>query len=107
MWQWLYFAFGFLAVSQVTTMWNFHILRQETDLAGFKRITRFGGYSIIFITGIPFYAAAGWADQHGYLSPLMETLVAWAPAPSALIACHIFLRDWNHAISDSHSADPG
>jgi hypothetical protein len=107
MWQWLYFAFGFLVMSLATTMWNFHILRQETELASFNRLTRFGGYSIIFVTGIPFYAAAGWADQHDLLSPLLQTLVAWAPAPSALLACHIFLRDWQHAIGDSRAVDGG
>jgi len=105
MWKWLYFASGFLAFSLATTLWNFHILRQETELASFKRLARITGYPIIFVTGIPFYAAAGWADQHAYLSPLLETLAAWIPAPSALFLCHIFLREWRTAIDVSHAAE--
>jgi hypothetical protein len=103
MWKWLYFASGFLAFSLGTTLWNFHILRLETELASFRRLGRLTGYPMVFITGIPFYAAAGWADQHGYFSPLLETLVARIPAPSALFTCSIFLREWRDAIGDSHS----
>jgi hypothetical protein len=105
MWKWLYFASGFLAFSLATTLWNFRILRQETELASFRHLARLTGYPVIFVTGIPFYAAAGWADQNGYLSPLQETLVAWIPAPSALFACFIFLREWSAAIGDSHQAE--
>jgi hypothetical protein len=104
MWKWLYFAAGFLVFSLATTLWNFHILRQETELASFRRLGRLTGYPLIFISGIPFYAVAGWADQSGYLSPLLETLVAWIPAPSALFACFVFLREWNSAIDDSRGA---
>jgi hypothetical protein len=105
MWKWLYFASGFLVFSLATTLWNFHILRLETELASFRRLGRLTGYPVIFITGIPFYAVAGWADQSGYLSPLLETLVAWIPAPSALFACFIFLREWRAAVSGSHHVD--
>ncbi len=107
MWKWLYFASAFLVFSLATTLWNFHILRQETELASFRRLGRLTGYPMIFISGIPFYAVAGWADQNGYLSPLLETLVAWIPAPSALFACFVFLREWSIAIGDSHGADEG
>ena len=106
MWKWLYFAAGFLVFSLATTLWNFHILRQETELTSFRRLGRLTGYPLIFITGIPFYAVAGWADQSGYLSPLLETLVAWIPAPSALFACFVFLREWSTAIGDARHADP-
>jgi hypothetical protein len=107
MWKWLYFASAFLAFSLATTLWNFHILRQETELASFRRLGRLTGYPLIFISGIPFYAVAGWADQNGYLSPLLEALVAWIPAPSALFTCFIFLREWSTAIGDSHGAGEG
>jgi len=106
MWKWLYLAAGFLVFSLMTTLWNFHNLRQETELASFRRLGRLGGYPMVFITGIPFYAAAGWADQHGYFSPLLETIIAWIPAPSALFAGFVFLREWNAAIGDSHRNDP-
>ena len=102
LWKWLYLACGFLVFSLGTTIWNFHILHHETELASFKRVSRLTGYSFTFVTGIPFYALTGWADQHGFLSPLLETIVAWVAAPSALFACHIFLRDWQRAITDSH-----
>ncbi len=102
MWKWLYFASGFLVFSLATTLWNFHILRLETELASFRRLGRLTGYPMIFISGVPFYAIAGWADQNGYLSPLLETLVAWIPAPSALFACFIFLREWRAAIDATH-----
>lgn len=105
MWKWLYFASAFLSFSLVTTLWNFHIMRLETELASFRRLGRLTGYPMIFITGIPFYAVAGWADQRGYLSPLLETLVAWIPAPSALFTCFIFLREWRTAIDDARHAD--
>jgi hypothetical protein len=104
MWKWLYLASGFLVFSIATTLWNFHILRQETELASFRHLARITGYPIIFVTGIPFYAAAGWADQHHLLSPLLETLCALIPAPSALFLCHIFLREWRTAIDATHSA---
>jgi hypothetical protein len=104
MWKWLYFAAGFLVFSLATTLWNFHILRLETELASFRRLGRLTGYPMIFITGVPFYAIAGWADQNGHFSPLLETLVAWIPAPSALFTCFIFLHEWRTAIGDSHQA---
>jgi len=102
MWMWLYLACGFLVVSLATTLWNFRILHRETELASFRRVSRLTGYTLTFITGIPFYATAGWLDQHGYLSPLLETLIAWTPAPSALFVSHIFLHDWQLAVTDSH-----
>ncbi|HTT99989.1 MAG TPA: hypothetical protein VMF58_18215 [Rhizomicrobium sp.] len=102
MWKWLYLASGFLVFSLATTLWNFRILREETELASFHHLSRITGYPIVFITGIPFYAAAGWADQHGYLSPLMETIVAWIPAPSALFTSFMFLREWRAAIDATH-----
>jgi hypothetical protein len=105
MWKWLYFASAFLVFSLATTLWNFHILRQETELASFRRLSRITGYPIIFITGIPFYAADGWADQNHLLSPLLETVCALIPAPSALFLCHVFLREWRTAIDASHYAE--
>ena len=105
MWKWLYFASGFLAFSLATTLWNFHILRRETELASFRHLARLTGYPAVFVTGIPFYAVAGWADQNGYLSPLLEVFVAWIPAPSALFTCFIFLREWRGAIDATHVTD--
>jgi hypothetical protein len=97
-WPWFYFAASFLAVSLVTTIWQVYILSAEDGLASFRYLLRPGGYTTIFVAGIPFYGAAGWADQHHLLSPLLEVLCAATGGPSALLVCHLFLRDWHHAI---------
>jgi hypothetical protein len=82
MWPWLYFASCFLALSFLTTIWLLHIMRlEETELASFSSLRRPGGYLSIFAMGAPFYAVAGWADQHGYLSPLLEVLCAGTETP--------------------------
>jgi hypothetical protein len=99
MWPWFYFATCFLALSLVNTIWLLHILSAEDGLSSFRYLLRPGGYTSIFAAGIPFYAAAGWADQHNLLSPLLEVLCAATAAPAALLVCHLFLRDWHYAIS--------
>lgn len=106
MWPWLYFATCFLALSLGLTIWQVHILSSEDGLQSFRRILRPGGYTTVFMTGIPFYGAAGWADQHKLLSPLLEVLCAAAAAPSALLVCHLFLRDWHHAIRAARATEP-
>ena len=106
MWPWLYFATCFLALSLVTTIWQVHILSSEDGLESFRYLLRPGGYATIFVAGIPFYAVAGWADQHHLLSPLLEVLCAATGGPSALLVCHLFLRDWHHAISKARMIDP-
>jgi len=106
-WPWFYFATFFLALSLAITLWTFRILHSESELATFRHLSRPTGYMSIFATGIPFYALAGWADQHNYLSPLVEDICVASAAPSALIMCHIFLRDWRRAISKAHATDPG
>ena len=99
MWPWLYFASCLLLFSLLSTIWLLHIMRlEETELASFSRLRRPSGFLSIFAAGIPFYGAAGWADQHGFLSPLLEVLCAATPAPAAMIVCHLFLRDWRYAI---------
>jgi hypothetical protein len=106
-WPWFYFATTFLALSLATTLWTFRILHAESELATFKHLARPTGYMSIFGAGIPFYALAGWADQHNLLSPLVEDICVASAAPSALLMCHIFLRDWRRAISKAHATDPG
>jgi hypothetical protein len=104
-WAWFYFASGFLFVSLATTIWLLRIiLTEEEELAGFKRFMRPMGYLSVFAMGIPFYAAAGWADQHHLLSPLLEVLCVASGPPSALLACHLFLRDWRIAIGAPRAA---
>ncbi len=105
-WPWFYFASGFLALSLATTLWTFRILHSESELATFRHLARPTGYMSIFASGIPFYALAGWADQHNFLSPLVEDICVASATPSALIMCHIFLRDWRQAISNAHVPNP-
>jgi hypothetical protein len=107
MWPWLYFASCLLLFSLLSTIWLLHIMRlEETELASFSRLRRPGGFLSIFAMGIPFYGAAGWADRHGYLSPLLEVVCAATPAPAAMIVCHLFMRDWRYAISGARATGP-
>jgi hypothetical protein len=105
-WLWFYFATAFLVLSLIITIWMLHILDSESELATFRHLGRPTGYMSIFAAGIPFYALAGWADQHNLLSPLLEDACAASAAPAALIACHIFLRDWRHAINKARAIEP-
>lgn len=105
MWPWFYFATSFLALSLVMTVWQVHILSSEDGLESFRYLLRPSGYASIFVAGVPFYGAAGWADQHNLLSPLLEVLCAATAAPAALLVCHLFLRDWHYAISMALRSD--
>jgi hypothetical protein len=105
-WPWFYFATVFLAFSFMTTLWLSYTWRSESEIASFRVLLRPGGFLSVFVSGVPVYAAAGWADQHHYLSPLLETLFAATATPAALTVCHLFLRDWHQAISEARSSDP-
>jgi hypothetical protein len=105
-WPWFYFATVFLMISFVTTLWLSYTWRSETEIASFRRLLRPGGFLSVFASGVPLYAAAGWADQHHYLSPLAETLIAATATPAALTVCHLFLRDWRQAIGEAQAVDP-
>lgn len=105
-WPWFYFATAFLTLSLFNTIWLLHIMRSESELATFRHLGRPTGYMSIFIAGIPFYAVAGWADQHKLLSPLLEDACVASAAPAALILCHVFLRDWHHAIGKARANPP-
>jgi hypothetical protein len=50
--------------------------------------------------------AVAWADQHHYLSPLAETLIAARARPAALTVWRLFLSDWRQAIGEAQAADP-
>jgi hypothetical protein len=105
-WRWFYFASVFLALSLATTLYLTHVMRVEPELSAFRHIFRPTGYLSVFAVGIPFYGAAGWLDQHHYLSPLMELLIVSSGMPAALIDCHLFLRDWRYAVRTAESVDP-
>ena len=98
-WPWFYYGSFSLAVSLVTSMWLLHLSRGEPEMARFAHLLRTRGYFWIFYIGIPVYAVAGLVDQVHLMSPAFELLFALLPTPSALMAAHLFLRDWREAIA--------
>ena len=100
-WPWLYFASFYLLVSAVIWRWQIHLALEDSELAPFAVLTRpLGPLSVLYV-GIPFYAAAGWADSHGLFSPLAETLIAWTPSPAAILTGWIFVREWQRAVAEA------
>lgn len=100
-WPWFYYASFSLVVSLVTSMWLLHLSRDEPGMAHLSRLLLTRGYFVIFYVGIPSYAAVGWFDQHGFLSPLVEVAFSAVPMPTALLASHLFLRDWRDAVASA------
>jgi hypothetical protein len=98
-WPWLYYAGFYLGISLLTVRWLGRMVRAEHE--SFSRITRPAGIMLVFYAGVPAYFAMGWACQHGWLSPWMEVVCAGSPAPTALFAIHIFLRDWRQAVAEA------
>ncbi|MBV9045464.1 MAG: hypothetical protein JO348_04925 [Alphaproteobacteria bacterium] len=103
-WPWFYFASFYLLVSLVTWHWQVHIALAERELAPFARLTRPLGPLAVIYFGIPFYAVAGWADSHGYLSPVAQMVVALTGGPAALITAGIFVNEWHRAIAQAERA---
>ena len=101
-WPWLYYASFYLAMSLATTLLQVHVASKEHELASFKRIASPLGPLLVLYVGIPFYAAAGWADSHGMLSPMMEMLLAVGAMPAALFFLWLFFRSWRRAIAESN-----
>jgi hypothetical protein len=98
-WPWLYFAGAFLLISLFTAYWFAQTLQEEHP--GFARLNRLNGSLAVYVIGAPIYAALGWLDQHGWLSPWMQLFVAFSPVPPALLATHIFLRDWRLSVAEA------
>lgn len=106
-WPWFYYASFYLVISLSAWQWQVRVALTDNELASFARLLQpLGPLSVIY-AGIPFYAAAGWADRHALLSPLVEMLVAMTPVPAALLAAWIFLREWRRAIEVANSAGAG
>jgi hypothetical protein len=103
-WPWFYFASFYLFISLVTWLWQVRTAMAEPELASFARLTRPVGPLSVLYVGIPFYAAAGWADDHGFFSPVTEMLMAMTPCPGALLTTWIFFREWHGALDLANSA---
>lgn len=100
-WPWFYYASFYLVISLGAWLWQVRMATKE--LPAFARLRNPLGPPLILYIGIPFYAAAGWADSHGWLSPLAELLVAISPVPAALILAHLFFREWHRAIAETNA----
>lgn len=101
LWPWLYYASFYLVMSLITTLVQVRAACAESELASFTRITKPFGPLLVLYLGIPFYAAAGWADSHGLLSPLAEMLLALTATPAALCFMWLFFRCWHRAIEEA------
>lgn len=97
-WLWFYLASPYLLVCLVSSLWQLRLMAAEREIHTLRHLYRPTGFLGIFYAGAPAFALAGWADQHGWLSPALELLVAAAPVPAALLCVHLFLHDWRRAI---------
>ena len=105
-WPWFYYASFYLVMSLGTTLLQVRAASAESELASFARINRPFGPLLVLYIGIPFYAAAGWADSHGMFSPIAEMLLAISAAPAALSFLWLFFRSWHRAIAEARAPSP-
>jgi len=104
-WPWLYYASFYLAMSAGTMAMQIRMASRERELASFGRLARPFGPILVLTVGIPFYAAAAWADSRAMLSPEVELLLAISPTPAALVFLHLFVRDWHRAIAQAQASE--
>jgi hypothetical protein len=100
-WPWLYYASFYLAMSLGATFMQVRMASAESELASFARIAKPFGPALVLYIGIPFYAAAGWADSQAMFSPVTEMLLAMSPTPAALCFLWLFFRAWHRAIAEA------
>ena len=102
-WPWLYYASFFLVMSLASTLLQVRTVSAEKGHASFARIAEPFGPALVLYIGIPFYAAAAWADSQGLLSPLTEMLLAISATPAALCFLWLFFRSWHSAIAETRA----
>ncbi len=102
-WPWFYMASLYLFSAIITVRWNVRLAVAEPALAGLTRIKRFKGVLLVPYFGVPFYAAAGWADQQRLLSPWLEVLCVGAGIPGPMLAIYLFFRDWRDSVAAADS----
>lgn len=98
-WPWFYFASFYLVAATLTTWWHTRLTIATPELRAFRILYNPLGHLAVLYAGVPFYAAAGWAGQHGLLSPLAEVILSWSATPAAFLCTWLFLRDWQSAIA--------
>jgi len=104
-WPWFYYASGYLLIAFATWLWQVRMASAESELASFSRLTHPLGPALVLYTGIPFFAAAGWADHHRLVSPVVEMLLAMSAIPAPLVLAHLFFRDWHRAIREAQGRE--
>ena len=100
-WPWLYYSSFFLAISLGSSFLQIRMACEERELASFARLSNVVGPAAVLVLGIPFYAAAAWADSHAMLSPVTEMLLAMSPTPAALFFLWLFFRSWHRVIAEA------
>lgn len=105
-WPWLYYSSFFLAVSLGSSFLQIRMACEERELASFAHFSNLVGPATVLIFGIPFYAAAAWADSHAMLSPVTEMLLAISPTPAALFFLWLFFRSWHRVIAEADMLEP-
>lgn len=105
-WPWFYYASFYLAMSLGATLMQARMASAESELASFARIAKPFGPALVLYIGIPFYAAAGWADSQAMFSPVTEMLLAISPTPAALCFLWLFFRSWHRAIAETSARRP-
>jgi hypothetical protein len=98
-WPWFYFASLYLVVAIFTTRWQTRLTIADPELRAFRILDSPFGHLAVVYAGVPFYAAAGWAGQHGLLSRLADVILAWSSVPAAFLCTWLFFRDWKTAIA--------
>jgi hypothetical protein len=100
-WPWFYYASGYLVIALGSWMWQVRMASVESELAPFKRLARPLGPALVLYAGIPFYAAVGWADRQGLLSPEVELLLTISAIPAPLVLAQLFFHSWHRAIAEA------
>jgi hypothetical protein len=103
-WPWFYNASIYLAVCAITSYLHTRMALHEPELASLRTLLRMSGHVGLLLSGSVIFGIAGYCDQHGYLSPLAELLIAALPMPAAALVTYGFMRDWRRGIQAAGQA---
>lgn len=98
-WPWFYFASVYLIVAIFTSRWQTRLTVVEPGLQSFRILRNPFGHLGVLYFGVVFYAAAGWAGQHGHLTPWSDLILCWTTTPAAFLCTWLFFRDWRKALA--------
>ena len=100
-WPWFYAMSIFLAISVATSAGHILLALREQELAPLRSMLRPTGHLGVLAGSAVAYAATGWADQRGWVSPSGEVILAGAATPMAFLISYIFFREWHGAIGQA------